>query len=87
MFNDIKVVYKGRLLHIPALCKRFTKKTYRASQMRGLETKWRKLREVAKGTETGLRGLEVILQIWRHGGKFCGAHGSSAPSPSTDPFY
>jgi len=36
-------------------------------------------------TEAGrpvLRGLEVILQIMRLGGHFCGDHGASAPPPS-----
>ena len=36
-------------------------------------------------TEAGrpvLRGLEVILQILRLGGHFCGDHGASAPPPS-----
>ena len=47
--------------------------------MRGVETKWRRLGDVATGTETNTRGLEVILQIWRLGGHFCGAHGASAP--------
>jgi len=29
-----------------------------------------------------LRGLEVILQILRLGGHFCGDHGASTPPPS-----
>jgi len=29
-----------------------------------------------------LRGLQVILQILRFGGHFCGEHGASAPPPS-----
>ena len=43
---------------------------------RGVETKWRRLGDVARGTETVSRGLEVIMQIWRLGGHFCGAHGT-----------
>ena len=42
---------------------------------------WR-LKDVAKGTETVLQGLDVILQIWRLGAHFCGAHGASAPPPA-----
>ena len=53
--------------------------------MRGVETKWRRLGDVERGTETVLQGLEVILLIWRRGGNFCGAHGASAPPPSGDP--
>ena len=37
-------------------------------------------------TEAGrpvLQGLEVILQIWRLRGHFCGDHGASAPPPSS----
>ncbi len=30
----------------------------------------RRLGDVARGTETVLRGLEVILEIWRLGGNF-----------------
>jgi len=47
--------------------------------MRGVETNWQRLGDVKTGTETNTRGLEVILQIWRLGGHFCGAHGASAP--------
>ena len=50
--------------------------------MRGVETKWRRLEDVAKGMETVLRGLEVILQIWRLGGHFCRTHDVSTPPPS-----
>ena len=50
--------------------------------MRGVETKWRGLGDVARSTETVSQGLEVILQILRLGGYFCGAHGASAPPPS-----
>ena len=50
--------------------------------MGGVEKKWRRLGDVATDTETNTRGLEVILQIWRLGGHFCGAHGASAPLSS-----
>ena len=50
--------------------------------MRGVETKWLRLGNVARGMETFFRGLEVILQIWRLGGHFCRVHGASAPPPS-----
>ena len=50
----------------------------------GSLTEWRELRDVARGTETVSRGLEVILQIWRLRGYFCRAHGASAPPPSAD---
>ena len=50
--------------------------------MQGVETKWGRLVDVARGTETVSRGLEVILQILRLGSYFCGAHGASAPPPS-----
>ena len=50
--------------------------------MRGVETKWRRLGDVARSTETVSRGLEVNLQTWRLGGPFCGAHDASAPPPS-----
>ena len=42
-----------------------------------VETKWRKLR----GMETVSRGLEVILQIWRLGGHFCGLMAPLHPLP------
>ena len=32
-------------------------------------------------------GLEVILQILRLGGHFCGDHGASPPPPSSNPVY
>ena len=50
--------------------------------MRGVETKWRRLGDVARDRETVSHGLEVILQIWRLGGHFCGAQGASSPPPS-----
>ena len=31
-----------------------------------------------------MRGVEVILQILRFGGNFCGDHGASAPPPSAN---
>ena len=34
-------------------------------------------RRRSKGTEMVLQGLDVILQILRLGGHFCGAHGAS----------
>ena len=44
--------------------------------MRGVET-------MAEGLVTSQRlGLEVILQILRLEGHFCGDHGASAPPPS-----
>ena len=52
--------------------------------MLGVETKWRRLEDVSRGTETVLQGLEVILQIWRLGGQFSGAHGASAPHPASE---
>ena len=52
------------------------------TKMRGVETEWRRLGDVAKGTETVSRGLEVILQIWRLGCHFYGAHGASIPPPT-----
>ena len=42
-----------------------------------------KMAEAQKRSEMVSRGLEVILKIWRLGGHFCGAHGASAPPPST----
>ena len=50
--------------------------------MKGVETKWGRLGDVAKSMETVLLELEVFLQIWRFGGHFCGAHGAFAPPPS-----
>ena len=52
------------------------------TKMRRVETEWRRLGDVAIGTETVSRGLEVNLQIWRLGGHYCGAHNASAPPPS-----
>jgi len=55
-----------------------------------LEPKCRALRQnggrLVDVTEAGrpvLWGLEVILQILRLGGHFCGDHGASAPPPSS----
>ena len=50
--------------------------------MRSMETKWQRLGDLARGTETVSRDLEVILKVWRLGGHFCGAYGASAPFPS-----
>ena len=50
--------------------------------MRGVKTKWWRLVELARDMETVSQGLEIILQIWRLGGHFCGGHGASAPPPS-----
>ena len=47
--------------------------------MRGMETKWRRLGDIVRGTETVSRGLGVILLFWRLGGHFCGPRGASAP--------
>ena len=44
--------------------------------MQDVETVWRMLGDEARVTE---QGLAVILQIWRFGGHFCGAHGASLP--------
>ena len=49
--------------------------------MWGMETKWQRLGDIARGTETVWWGLEVILQIWRLGGHFCRNYGASAPLP------
>ena len=54
--------------------------------MRGVETEWREPWWRHGGWETVSRGLEVILQIWRLGGHFCGDHGASAPPPSSGHF-
>ena len=50
------------------------------AKMRGLETEWGDVTEAGRPV---LRGLEVILQILRFGGHFCGDHGASAPLPRT----
>jgi len=42
--------------------------------MGGVESKWRRLGDK-------LRGLEVILQIWRLAGNVFMSHGASAPPP------
>ena len=41
-----------------------------------------RLYDVTGAVRPVLRGLEVILQILRLGGHFCGDHGASAPPPS-----
>ena len=43
-----------------------------------------RLGDVTEAGRPVLRGLEVILQILRFGGHFCGDHGASAPPPSWD---
>ena len=50
--------------------------------MRGVETKWQRLGDIARGTEMVERGLEVISQIMRLGDHFSGAYGASALPPS-----
>ena len=55
--------------------------------MRGLEIEWRRLRYVAIDTETVSQGLEIILQIWRLGGHFFGAHGASVTPPMDSSTY
>ena len=49
------------------------------TKMWGVETEWRRLGDIARGTETVSWGLEVLLEIWRLGGHFSGEHGASAP--------
>jgi len=51
-------------------------------QNESMEMEWWRLGDIARGSETVSMCLEVILQIWRIGGHFCGAHGASAPPPS-----
>ena len=41
-----------------------------------------RLGDVTEAGRPVLRGLEVILQILRLGGNFCGYNGASAPPPS-----
>ena len=45
-----------------------------------VEIEWQWLGEVVRGTETVSRNHEVILQNWRLGGNFSGAHGACIPS-------
>jgi len=47
-----------------------------------LKTEW--LGDFMEAGRPVLRGLEVILQILRLGGHFCGDHGASAPPPSLE---
>ena len=47
-----------------------------------METKFRRLWEVAKGGETILQGLDVILRIRRLWRSYHGDHGGPAPPPS-----
>ena len=51
--------------------------------MQGMKTEGDSFRNRARGTETVLWGLKIILQIWRLGGHFCRAHGASASPPPT----
>ena len=48
--------------------------------MKGVETKWGRLGDVAKSTETFLLELEVFLQIWRVGGIWRGSWCLCTPS-------
>ena len=50
--------------------------------MQDVETEWRRLGDITEAGRPVLRGLEVILQILRLGGHFCGDHGVSATPPS-----
>ena len=52
--------------------------------MRGVETEW--LCDVTEAGGPVLKGLEVILQIRRLGGHFCGDLGAFASPPSPDKF-
>jgi len=52
------------------------------TKMQGMKTEGGSFRNIARGTETVLWGLKIILQIWRLGGHFCRAHGASTPPPS-----
>ena len=77
LFYYVEIFRKKRLL-VDVKAKYFLLKT----KMRGVETEWRRLGDEVRGTETVFLGLEFILQIWRLGGHFCRAHGSSAHPPS-----
>ena len=76
-FYYVEIFRKKRLL-VDVKAKYFLLKT----KMQGVETEWRRLGDVVRGTETVFLGLEFILQIWRLGGHFCRAHGASAHPPS-----
>ena len=51
--------------------------------MRGVETELQRLEDVARGTDMVSWGLEVILRIGGLLRSFRGAHGGSAPPPSS----
>ena len=53
------------------------------AKMRGVETEWREAWWRQGGWGTSFAGLEVILEIQRLGGHFCGDHGASATPPSS----
>ena len=56
--------------------------------MQGMETaNGGRFGDITEAGRPVLRGLEVILQIRRLGGHFCGDHGASAPPPSSYLFY
>ena len=76
LFYHVEIFRKKRFL-VDVKPKYFLLET----KMRGVETKWRETWWRHRGRETVSRGLEVILQIWRFGGHFCGDHGASAPPP------
>ena len=75
LFYHVEIFRKKRSL-VDVKAKYFLLKI----KIRGKETKWRRLEDVGRSTEMISRGLEVILQIWRLGCHFCGAHVVSAPS-------
>ena len=50
--------------------------------MRGVETEWLRLGNVAKDTETVLQGLKVMQRIRRLWRSCSGAHGDYVPHPS-----
>ena len=51
-------------------------------KIKGVKTKWRRLGELARDTETFSRDLEVILKIWRLENHYCWALGASLSPPS-----
>ena len=50
--------------------------------MRGVETEWLRLGNVAKDTETVLQGLKVMQRIMRLWRSYSEAHGDYVPHPS-----
>lgn len=50
--------------------------------MRGAGTELQSLGDVAKGTETVLQGMVVILRFRKLRRQFCGAHGGTSPFDS-----